>query len=141
LVAADATPARDAESVVGDFDLPPIVTRTWFHNGAWLEERPLEAFFKDPANQEFFAGDPQASFLPDTDLPTGLRDNDTREQPLWSPDRKQRNHARTRGLPGGGEGIRTVSPSCSTTPNDLPATNVTIGAQTRAGSAGNPPIV
>ena len=58
---------RDAEFIVGDFDLPPIVTKTWFHNGAWLEERALEAFFKDPANQEFFAGDPQATFLPDTD--------------------------------------------------------------------------
>ena len=53
---------RDAESVVGDFDLPPIVTKTWFHNGALLEESTLEAYFKDPANQEFFAGDPQASF-------------------------------------------------------------------------------
>jgi hypothetical protein len=70
---------RDAESLVGDFDLPPIVTKTWFHNGAWFEERALEAFFKDPANWEFFAGDPQAAFLPDTVLPTGLSDNDTRE--------------------------------------------------------------
>ena len=55
---------RDAESLVGDFDLPPIVTKTWFHNGAFLEEGALEAYFKDPANQEFFAGDPQAAFLP-----------------------------------------------------------------------------
>ena len=70
---------RDAESLVGDFDLPPIVTKTWFHNGAFLEEGALEAYFKDPANQEFFAGNPQARFLPDTDLPTGLTDNETRE--------------------------------------------------------------
>jgi hypothetical protein len=55
------------------------VTKTWFHNGAWLKERVLEAFFKDPANQEFFAGDPQVGFLPNTDLPTGLTDNETRE--------------------------------------------------------------
>ena len=48
---------RDAESSVGDFDLPPVVTKTWFHNGAFLEEGTLEAYFKDPANQEFFAGD------------------------------------------------------------------------------------
>ena len=46
-----------SESVVGDFDLPPVVTKTWFHNGAFLEEGALEAYFKDPANQEFFAGD------------------------------------------------------------------------------------
>ena len=49
----------------GEFDLPPVVTKTWFHNGAWLEEGRLEAYFKDPANSEFFSGDAQAAFLPD----------------------------------------------------------------------------
>src|SRR5262249_37447892 len=57
---------RDAESVIGQFDLPPVVTKTWFHNGAYLKERKLEAYFKDPANQEFFSGDAQTRFLPDT---------------------------------------------------------------------------
>lgn len=70
---------RDVESVVGDFDLPPVVTKTWFHNGAFLEEGKLEAYFKDPANQEFFTGDAQAAFLPDTDLPAGLTIEETRE--------------------------------------------------------------
>ena len=46
---------RDAESVIGEFDLPPVVTKTWFHNGAYLKEKKLEAYFKDPANQEFFS--------------------------------------------------------------------------------------
>jgi RHS repeat-associated protein len=59
---------RDTESVVGDFDLPPVVTKTWFHNGALLEEGKLEAYFKDPVNQEFFTGDAQAVLLPDTDF-------------------------------------------------------------------------
>ena len=77
--ASPSSSSATRNPLVGEFDLPPIVTKTWFHNGAWLEEYTLEAFFKDPANQEFFAGDPQASFLPDTDLPTGLSDNDTRE--------------------------------------------------------------
>jgi RHS repeat-associated protein len=70
---------RDAESVIGQFDLPAIVTKTWFHNGAFLEEGKLEAYFKDPANQEFFSGDPQASFLPDTDIPSGLTFPEMRE--------------------------------------------------------------
>ena len=70
---------RDAESVVGQFDLPPIVTRTWFHNGAWLEEGKLETYFKDPANREFFSGDAQASFLPDSELPSNLDDDEMRE--------------------------------------------------------------
>ena len=59
---------RDAENVVGEFDLPPVVTKTWFHTGAYLEAGQLEAFFKDPANQEYFMGDSQALFLPDNDL-------------------------------------------------------------------------
>src|SRR5262249_30050312 len=67
---------RDAESVVGQFDLPPVVTKTWFHNGAWREEGRLEAYFK---RQEFFSGDAQASFLPDSALPTDLTDDEMRE--------------------------------------------------------------
>lgn len=67
---------RDAESVVGQFDLPPVVTRTWFHNGAWLKEERLEAYFK---RQEFFGGDAQASFLADSALPTNLTDDEMRE--------------------------------------------------------------
>ncbi len=70
---------RDAESVVGEFDLPPIVTKTWFHNGAFLEEATLEAYFKDPANREFFSGDAQAIFLPDIEPPPGLDAEESRE--------------------------------------------------------------
>jgi RHS repeat-associated protein len=70
---------RDAETVVGAFDLPPIVTKTWFHNGALAEEGKLEAYFKDPANREFFRGDPQAGFLPDTELPRDLSYDELRE--------------------------------------------------------------
>ena len=69
----------DAESVAGEFDLPPVVTKTWFHNGAFLEEGKLEAYFKDPANQEFFTGDAQAVFLPDIDLPPDLTVDEMRE--------------------------------------------------------------
>jgi RHS repeat-associated protein len=70
---------RDAESVAGDFDLPPVVTKTWFHNGAFLQGRKLEAYFKDPVNQEYFLGDAQAPFLPDTDLPPDLTVDEMRE--------------------------------------------------------------
>ena len=70
---------RDAEQVVGDFSMPPVVTKTWFHNGAFLEESTLEAYFKDPANAEYFVGDAQAKFLPDPDLPTNLSVGESRE--------------------------------------------------------------
>jgi RHS repeat-associated protein len=70
---------RDAESVVGEFDLPPVATKTWFHNGAYLKEKKLEAYFKDPANQEFFSGDAQARFLPNTELPPNLSVDEMRE--------------------------------------------------------------
>jgi hypothetical protein len=70
---------RDVESVVREFDLPPVVTKTWFHNGAFLEEGKLEAYFKDPANQEFFTGDAEAGFLPDTEPPPNLTGEEMRE--------------------------------------------------------------
>src|SRR5208283_2727578 len=70
---------RDAEQIVGDFALPPIVTKTWFHNGAFLKERTLEVYFKDSTSQEFFDGDPQATFLPDPKLPPGLTVDEMRE--------------------------------------------------------------
>ena len=70
---------RDAEQLVDDFSLPPIVTKTWFHNGAFLDQGTLEAYFKDPANQEYFTGDIQAAFLPDPDLPGNLSIDETRE--------------------------------------------------------------
>jgi len=69
----------DVESVVGDFDLPPVVSKTWFHNGAFLEEGRIEAWFKDPANGEYFTGDAQAAFLPDPAWPAGLTVPETRE--------------------------------------------------------------
>jgi Salmonella virulence plasmid 65kDa B protein/Insecticide toxin TcdB middle/N-terminal region/Insecticide toxin TcdB middle/C-terminal region len=64
---------KDAESVPGEFDLPPVVTKTWFHNGAFLEGRKLEAYFKDPGNKEYFTADMQAVFLPDTELPVAIQ--------------------------------------------------------------------
>jgi hypothetical protein len=70
---------KDTESVVGEFDLPPVVTKTWFHTGAFLEGRKLEAYFKDPANHEYFTGDPQAAFLPDTIFPQDLTANEMRQ--------------------------------------------------------------
>ena len=45
---------RDAESVVGEFDLPPVVTKTWFHNGAFLEEGKLESLFQGSGQSGIF---------------------------------------------------------------------------------------
>jgi RHS repeat-associated protein len=70
---------RDDEQLVGELTLPPVLTRTWFHDGAFAEERKLEAYFKDPANREFFLGDSQAGLLPDIDLPPNLTADETRE--------------------------------------------------------------
>jgi hypothetical protein len=70
---------RDTETVVGQFDLPPIVTKTWFHTGAFLAEDKLEAYFKAPENKEYFNGDEQSVFLPDTDLPLNLTATEMRE--------------------------------------------------------------
>ena len=37
---------RDAESVVGKFELPPVVTKTWFHTGAFQQGDQLEVYFQ-----------------------------------------------------------------------------------------------
>ena len=70
---------RDVESVVGEFDLPPVVTKSWFHTGAFLDGDKLEAYFKDPKNNEYFNGDSQARFVPDTELPVDLTVDEMRE--------------------------------------------------------------
>ena len=66
---------RDTESVDASasdtFDLPPVVTRSWFHTGAFLDRARLEAWFRDPEHREYFLGDPAAVFLPDAALPDG----------------------------------------------------------------------
>ena len=77
---------RDVESVKGltagtgdAFDLPPVVSKTWYHNGAFLEEGRIEAWFKTPAHREWYAGDPSAAFLPEPPLPAGLKPEELRE--------------------------------------------------------------
>ncbi len=75
---------RDAETVGAEgarpaFDLPPVLTRTWFHTGVSPNGQRLEALFRDPANQEYFSGDVKAAFLPDLELPQGLDESDARE--------------------------------------------------------------
>ncbi len=48
--------------------VPPVHTKTWFHTGAYVEERNISQHFID----EYYKGDPQAIQLPDTSLPNGL---------------------------------------------------------------------
>ena len=44
---------------------PPVLTKTWFHTGAWIEAETLAAKFRS----EFWGGDPQAFQLADHDVP------------------------------------------------------------------------
>ncbi|HEX8354573.1 MAG TPA: toxin TcdB middle/N-terminal domain-containing protein, partial [Pyrinomonadaceae bacterium] len=48
-----------------EFHLPPVVTRTWFHNGAWCDERKVSTQYAG----EYFGGDARAVKLSDTVLP------------------------------------------------------------------------
>jgi RHS repeat-associated protein len=56
--------------------IPPVVTKTWFHTGAHLEQERLEAYFK---KAEYYQGDPMAVFLPDTVLPNNFSAQEDRE--------------------------------------------------------------
>jgi RHS repeat-associated protein len=59
----------------GRFTLPPVLTRTWFHVGAFFEESRLEGRFAT----EFDAGDPLAPTLAEAELPSGLSADEERE--------------------------------------------------------------
>ena len=64
----DATP--------DELRLPPVLTKTWFHTGAWLERERLETELA----KEYYASDPQAPPLfRDTILPQGLSVREERE--------------------------------------------------------------
>ncbi len=61
---ADAETLGPLAPVAGDTRDPPrapvTLTRTWYHTGAWREERPLEEAYR----REYFQGDPDAYRMP-----------------------------------------------------------------------------
>lgn len=58
-----------------ELHLPAVRTKTWFHTGAWRAGARISAQYA----REYYQGDPQATLLPDTVLPTGLSAIETRE--------------------------------------------------------------
>lgn len=58
-----------------EFHLPATVTRTWFHNGAWIEQKGISTQYAG----EYFQGDPHATILPDTALPVLATAEEERE--------------------------------------------------------------
>lgn len=65
------TPATDGE----EFHLPPIHTKTWFHNGAYIAQNGISRHYES----EYYQGDLLAKRLPDTILPNGLTAQGERE--------------------------------------------------------------
>lgn len=63
----------DAEDRDGALDLPPVVTRTWFHTGAWFERERMESALA----REYYRGD--APRLEPPPLPPGLTPGEERE--------------------------------------------------------------
>jgi RHS repeat-associated protein len=67
---------QDAEILTSDSqptDVPPILTKTWYHTGAWKQQEMLSQQYQ----KEYFQGDTQAYLLPDSvfdDLPTDAED-------------------------------------------------------------------
>ncbi|WPD23164.1 MAG: SpvB/TcaC N-terminal domain-containing protein [Candidatus Electrothrix scaldis] len=63
------------------FALPPVLTRTWFHTGAWLDGERIsrqfeKEYYRPPAQS---AEEAQAWLLPDTILPQGVSTEEMRE--------------------------------------------------------------
>ena len=55
--------------------VPPVHTKTWFHNGAYLDRDRISHLFI----HEYYQGDALAGLLPDTVLPDGLTLEEERE--------------------------------------------------------------
>ncbi len=61
--------------------VPPVLTRSWFHTGAWLDGERLGAHYESEYHREPGADDQQqrAMLLPDTTLPAGLGADEARQ--------------------------------------------------------------
>jgi Insecticide toxin TcdB middle/N-terminal region/Insecticide toxin TcdB middle/C-terminal region len=59
-----AAPRTRPEVEARASSVPPLLTRTWFHNGAWLVDPPLETRLR----AEGFGGDPAAYAMPSGDF-------------------------------------------------------------------------
>ena len=69
----------DVESVVGEFDLPPVVSKTWFHNGAFPEEDRIEAISRTRPTRSSSPATPRRPSCRIPDLPAGLTVEEQRE--------------------------------------------------------------
>ncbi|HEY8461026.1 MAG TPA: toxin TcdB middle/C-terminal domain-containing protein, partial [Blastocatellia bacterium] len=86
LGASDILP--DATNIDAASHVPPVLTRTWFHTGAFIEGEGISKYFEreyyregDPSLGEGALSDEQleAMLLPDTVLPAGLTAEEERE--------------------------------------------------------------
>ena len=70
--------------------LPPVLTRTWFHTGAYLQSARISLLFKDQYYREPGLGQAEldAMLLPDTVLPASVTLRDGSEMPLRFPPTK-----------------------------------------------------
>jgi RHS repeat-associated protein len=57
------------------FHLPPVITRTWFHTGAFPNDASVSTYMA----HEYYAGDPQARRSPDSVVPLALTAEEDRE--------------------------------------------------------------
>ncbi|MDI1435403.1 SpvB/TcaC N-terminal domain-containing protein [Polyangium sorediatum] len=66
---AEAPPTEE------EFHLPPVLTKMWFHTGAFIDRNRITKQFE----KEYYAGDEQRPEFPDAVLKTGLSPRDSRE--------------------------------------------------------------
>ncbi|HRI70383.1 MAG TPA: SpvB/TcaC N-terminal domain-containing protein, partial [Polyangium sp.] len=65
----------DAPAVDEEFHIPPVLTKTWFHTGAFVDQKRISKQFAT----EYYAGDVGGPQLPDGFVPNGLSPKDIRE--------------------------------------------------------------
>ncbi|MFL5624171.1 MAG: toxin TcdB middle/N-terminal domain-containing protein, partial [Ktedonobacteraceae bacterium] len=72
---ATATSPASQRIIEEDLYVPPVHTKTWFHTGAYIDRQNISQHFAT----EYYAGDPKATLLPDTLLPSGLTAQEEQE--------------------------------------------------------------
>ena len=56
-------------------NVPPVYSKTWFHTGFYMEGAQISQHY----SEEYFSGDPDGWFLPDTILPSSIARNEIHE--------------------------------------------------------------
>ncbi len=71
----------ESSNISADSYMPPVLTKTWFHTGAYLDGDRISTYFANllPEQGGYYQAEFEQSLLPDTILPSNLTAEEVRE--------------------------------------------------------------